>query len=132
MTRVPATTDDRLAVEAVVSLYLDGLYEGDATKLARAFHPTSALTSVGADGALAVVPRDKWLDMVKSRPSPKASGLKRHDHILAVDLAGPNMAFVKVKCAIPPRFFTDQLNLLKIDGQWQIAQKIFMTETVDA
>ena len=38
------------------------------------------------------------------------------------------MAFVKVKCAIPPKFFTDQLSLLKIDGRWQIAQKVFMTE----
>jgi hypothetical protein len=38
------------------------------------------------------------------------------------------MAYVKLKCAIPPRFFTDQLSLLKIDGRWQIAQKVFMTE----
>jgi hypothetical protein len=29
---------------------------------------------------------------------------------------------------IPPRFFTDQLSLLKIDGSWQIAQKVFSTE----
>jgi len=32
------------------------------------------------------------------------------------------------KCAIPPRFFIDQLSLLKIDGRWQIAQEVFMTE----
>jgi hypothetical protein len=35
---------------------------------------------------------------------------------------------VKLNCAIPPRFFTDQLSLLKIDGRWQIAQKVFATE----
>jgi hypothetical protein len=35
---------------------------------------------------------------------------------------------VKLACAIPPRFFTDMLSFLKIDGQWQIAQKVFMTE----
>ena len=26
------------------------------------------------------------------------------------------------------RYFTDLLSLLKIDGRWQVAQKVFMTE----
>jgi hypothetical protein len=26
---------------------------------------------------------------------------------------------------IPPRYFTDYLNLLKIDGRWVVAQKVF-------
>lgn len=114
-------------IEAVVKTYLDGLYEGDTEKLAQAFHPTSALTQ-WFDGSLKIVPRDQWLDAVRSRPSPKKQGLPRHDHVLTIDLVGPSMAFVKVKCAIPPRFFTDQLNLLKINGRWQVAQKVFMTE----
>jgi hypothetical protein len=122
-------SDDLKAIEAVVKTYLDGLYEGDADKLATAFHPTSALTSIGADGKLAVTPRDQWLDAVRTRPSAKKQGLARGDHVLAVDLAGPTMAFVKVKCQLPPRFFTDQLSLLKIDGRWQVAQKVFQTET---
>jgi Putative lumazine-binding len=44
-------------------------------------------------------------------------------------VAGPTMAFVKVKCQIPPRYFVDQLSLLKINGHWQAAQKVFQTET---
>jgi hypothetical protein len=32
---------------------------------------------------------------------------------------------VKLKCAIPPRYFTDYLCFLKVEGKWQIAQKIF-------
>ena len=36
---------DIKAVEATVRTYLDGLYEGDAEKLAHVFHPTSALTT---------------------------------------------------------------------------------------
>ena len=118
---------DRAAVEAVVQTYLDGLYEGDATKIASAFHPTSALAQAH-EGQIQITPRDVWLDAVRKRPSPKANGLARHDEVLQIDIAGPTMAFVKLKCAIPPRFFTDQLSLLKIDGRWQIAQKIFQTE----
>jgi Putative lumazine-binding len=122
-------TNDVKIIEGVIQSYLDGLYEGDAGKIASVFHPTSALTSVTNDGELVVTPRDKWLDRVRERSSPKQQGLPRHDQVLTVDLIGPTMAYVKLKCAIPPRFFTDQLSLLKIDGRWQIAQKVFITET---
>ena len=37
-------SQERQAIEKAVQTYLDGLYEGDAEKLARVFHPTSALT----------------------------------------------------------------------------------------
>jgi hypothetical protein len=62
-------------------------------------------------------------------PSPsKSNGLARDDAILIIDQSGPTTAFVKVKCQIPPRYFTDYLNLLKIDGTWRVAQKVFATE----
>ena len=121
-------TDEVKIIEGVIQTYLDGLYESDAGKIASVFHPTSALTSVTNDGELVVTPRDKWLDKVRARPSPKKQGLSRHEKVLKVDLISPTMAYVKLNCAIPPRFFTDQLSLLKIDGRWQIAQKVFMTE----
>ena len=121
-------TDDTRAIEGVIQTYLDGLYEGDAAKIGSAFHQTSALTSISEAGELAITPRDVWLENVRNRPSPKQRGLSRHDEVLSIDLVGPTMAFVKLRCAIPPRFFTDQLSLLKIDGHWQIAQKVFMTE----
>ncbi len=124
-------TDDIRSIEGVIQAYLDGLFESDADKIASAFHPTSALTSVGDQGELVITPRDQWLDNVRKRPSPKQRGLPRSDQVLAIDLVGPTMAYVKLKCAIPPRFFTDQLSLLKIDGRWQIAQKSFMTELRD-
>jgi hypothetical protein len=121
-------TDHVKTIEGVIQCYLDGLYESDADKIAGVFHPTSALTSVTGEGELVITPRDSWLDKVRARPSPKQQGLSRHDQVLAIDLISPTMAYVRLKCAIPPRFFTDQLSLLKIDGRWQIAQKVFMTE----
>ena len=117
-------SDDRQAIEAAAKLYLDGLYEGDTEKLAAVFHPTSALT-YEAEGGISILPRDEWLKAVKARPSPQSQGLPRHDEILVIDQSSPTTAFVKLKCAIPPRFFTDYLNFLKIDGRWQVAQKVF-------
>jgi hypothetical protein len=120
---------DRAAIEATIKDYFDGLYDGDADKLARVFHPTSALTSIAPqDGTLQVMPRDTWLEWVKTRPSPRKSGLARDDAILSLDQPGPTMAFVKVKCQIPPRYFVDQLSLLKIEGRWQVVQKVFQTD----
>ena len=121
-------TDDIGAIEGVIQTYLDGLYENDPEKLASIFHPTSALTSLTKDGEVVVTPRDAWLDIVRKRQSPKLQGLAREDHILTIDLVGSEMAFVKLKCQIPPRYFTDQLSLLKIGGRWQIAQKVFVAE----
>jgi hypothetical protein len=125
-------SDDRTLIESVIQTYLDGLYESDADKLARAFHPTSALTTITADGTLDILPRDAWLDWIRTRQSPKNRGLERSDQVLTIDIVGPTMAFVKLKCAIPPRFFTDQLSLLRIDGRWQVAQKVYMTEVREA
>jgi hypothetical protein len=120
-------SQDRTDIEAVVQTYLDGLYEGDVDKLAAAFHPTSSLT-YEENGVLTPLPRDRWLEAVRERPSPKARGLPRQDRILQIDQASPTAAFVKLQCAIPPRYFTDYLSLLKVEGRWQVAQKVFATE----
>jgi ketosteroid isomerase-like protein len=119
---------DEAQIRAAVQTYFDGLYDGDADKLASVFHPTSALTQ-SLEGKIIVTPREQWLAAVRSRPSARSQGLARDDAILSVDIAGPTMAFVKVKCQLPPRYFIDQLSFLKIDGRWQIAQKVFQTET---
>src|SRR4029077_6347845 len=96
-------SDDVTAITTAVKTYLDGLYEGDADKLASVFHPTSALTWE-ENGVLTPLPRDQWLEAVRNRPRAKARGLPRQDDILQIDQASPTMAFVKLKCAIPPRF----------------------------
>ena len=121
--------EDIKAIESATRTYLDGLYEGDVDKLASVFHPTSALTAAREDGTIQITPRDQWLDAVRNRTSPQAAGLQRDDHILTIDLVGPTLALVKVKCQMPPRYFTDLLSLLKIESRWQVVQKVFMTET---
>ncbi len=120
---------DIKAVEATVRTYLDGIYEGNIDKLSHVFHPSSALTTVREDGSIQATARDDWFDVVRNRQSPQALGLQRDDHILTLDLVGPTLALVKVKCQMPPRYFTDLLSLLKVESRWQIVQKVFMTET---
>lgn len=118
---------DIAAISAATQTYLDGLYEGDADKLASVFLPTSELTQ-SFDGELKITARDIWLEAVRGRPAPEAAGPARHDQILTIDLISDNLAHVKLKCAIPPRFFTDILSFVKISGEWKIAQKVFTTD----
>ena len=118
---------DRAAIAQTIQTYFDGLYEGDADKLASVFHESSALTWE-QDGRISVLPRDGWLKAVRERPSAKSGNLPRDDAILQIVQAGPTTAFVKVRCQIPPRYFHDYLNLLKVDGRWLVVQKVYAVE----
>jgi hypothetical protein len=123
----PLPTNDIREIERVVWTYLDGLHEGDTKKLGQAFHEVSHLYSVGGNG-IDDLPRAKWFEMLESRPSAKSRNLPRTDRILSIDQSGPEAAFVKVECSIPPRFFTDYLLLLKAGGMWRIVSKSFRTD----
>jgi hypothetical protein len=119
--------DDRAAIEKATQTYFDGLYEGDAEKLASVFHPTSRLT-YPQEGKLVEMTCEQWFASVRARPSAKSKGLPRDDMILILDQSGPATAFVKVRCQIPPLYFTDYLSFVKADGEWKVAQKVFATE----
>lgn len=110
--------------------YLDGLYEGDTAKLGQAFHEVSHLYSM-EKGGVADLPRGKWFEFVKGRPSAKSRGLERTDRIVSIDLSGPETAFVKLQCSIHPRYFTDYLLLLKLEQGWRIVSKSFRTDMRD-
>jgi hypothetical protein len=117
-------TPDRSSIEAVVQTYFDGLYEGDADKLASAFHPSADLRSVET-GELKVLTVPDWLAWVRKRPSAKAEGKPREDFIVTIDRSDDKTAFIKVRCQLPPRFFTDYLVAMKLADGWQIVSKSF-------
>jgi hypothetical protein len=81
------------------------------------------------DGEVVDLPRERWFEMVRNRPSPAASGLARDDRILMLDISGPETALVKVACQIPPRYFTDYLVLNRTKAGWKIVSKVYRTET---
>jgi hypothetical protein len=115
---------ERALIEAVIQTYFDGLYDGDVNKLRAIFAPTATLTFENR-GERITLTREEWLANVAARPKPRAQQLERDDALLLFDQAGPTTALVKVKCQIPPLYFTDYLALLKTDGRWMIVQKIY-------
>jgi hypothetical protein len=119
---------DLREIEQVLQTYFDGVFEGDTTKLALAFHEVAHLFGV-EDGKLMDMSRAQWFELLRGRESPQSRDLKRHDWVVQIDHSGPNTAFAKVHCQIPPRYFTDYLTLTRLDGGWKIVSKTYHTET---
>ena len=119
---------DRSTVESVIQLYFDGLYEGSADKLGAAFHPSADLRW-HEKGELNVVKVPHWLDMIRKRPSAKAQGQAREDVVVSVDRSDDATAFIKVRCQLPPRYFTDYLVAMKLADGWQIVSKSYRYDT---
>jgi hypothetical protein len=125
-----ALSYDRSTVETVIQHYFDGLYEGDADKLAAIFHPTADLRWV-SKGELQVLTLPDWMALVKKRASAKAEGKAREDFIVTIDRSDEATAFVKVRCQLPPRYFTDYLVAMKLNDGWQIVSKAYRCDTRD-
>jgi putative lumazine-binding protein len=120
-------TDIR-ALAAIAKTYCDAAYEMDADKFASIFDPSCSVTKTGEDGNVSVTPIETWLAAVRSMKAPKLQGLERHDEILSIDVVR-DLALLKLKLQIPPRYFTDMLSCLKVDGAWRIVQKVMTVET---
>jgi hypothetical protein len=115
-------------LEQALQSYFDGLYEGDTAKLEAVFHAEAHLFSV-TGGKLDDLPRAAWFDMLRNRPSAISRDLPRRDWVVQIDRSGPNTAFAKVQCQIPPRYFTDYLTFVKLAEGWRIVSKTFHTDT---
>ena len=111
-------------IEKVLRDYFDGFYASDVDLLRGVFHPNCHLLSA-TDGPLADDDMAAVYVRVSGRTPPAAVNQKRLDRVLSIDKAGPEAALAKVQIAIGPKLFTDYLNLLRIDGRWQIVSKIY-------
>jgi len=120
---------DVRALLAVAQVYFDAAYEMDADKFASIFHHSSSVTKIGEDGNVSVTPIEMWLAAVRNMQAPKRLGFERNDEILSIDVVR-ELALLKVKLHIQPRYFTDMLSCLKVNGTWKIVQKVMITESV--
>jgi hypothetical protein len=121
---------DRSTVEAVIADYFDGLYEGDADKLGRIFHPSADLRGQ-EQGELQVMTVPDWLERLRERPSAKAEGKPRRDFVVTIDRSDESTAFIKLRCQLPPRYFTDYLVAMKLSDGWQIVSKSYRYDLRD-
>lgn len=115
------------AIIAVLQDYFDGLYHSDTVRLRRVFDPAAHYTCATATPILHMAMPD-YFALVDERPSPASRGEKRTDRILSIEFAGPVTALARVECSIGPRFCTDLLTFIEVDGRWQVIAKVFHYE----
>jgi hypothetical protein len=119
-------TDTR-ALHALAQAYFDAAYEMNADRFASIFHPSSSVTKIDDDGNVSVTPIEAWLAAVRTIKAPKQLGLERRDEIVSLDVVR-ELALLKLKVQVPPRYFTDMLSCLKVNGTWKIVQKVMTAE----
>lgn len=119
---------DRAAVERAALDYIEGLYEGDPTKIERSVHPT--LTKLGfqredasADYAESPMTYEELIGFARwvkdSGNYPDASAPKE---VRVLDVQDQTAA-VKIRAW----WGTDYMHLAKIDGSWMILHVLWQT-----
>lgn len=117
-------TADFSAILDLCGRYHEALHRSDAVLLGSLFHDR-ALYAATTDGDIRFWSMEHYLLIVAARPSPASRGEPADGEVVTITFAGPNAALAQVRSSIGERFFTDFLSLVKIDGRWLIAAKVF-------
>ena len=109
------------AVRKPLQAYLQGHATGDARYIRQAFLPTAHVEGI-RDGRFLSRTADEYIAGFKGAPAPDEA--QRRRSIDQVDVNG-DAAMARVTLAYPSGSFTDYFVLLKVDGEWKIANKVW-------
>ena len=115
---------NRPAIEAMLSDYFDAMHTQDMDKFDRVFHKDVVLYSAQT-GELNRRPYDVYREAVVNRESPQSKGEARNEKIIMIDEISDTAALAKVQLEMFGGVMQDYLNLIHIDGRWQIISKIW-------
>ncbi len=108
-------------VRAALRHYLRGHATGQGSEHEQAFHEIANLYWVTDDG---LTTRSSEEYIAGASGQPAGNEAERSRWIDWVDISG-NAAIAKITLDYPGAYFTDYMQLLKIDGEWKIVNKIF-------
>lgn len=121
-------TDNAAAVTAVLSNYLNGVFNGDVDLLRSAFHP-QALVAGDVNGLPYFKTLDQYLDGVKNRKSPFELGEKFRMEILSIEIINM-IAVAKLRLPMFEFNYYDLLSLTKVNGEWVIVNKLLTNVSI--
>ena len=117
---------DEAAIRQTVQYYFDGGKNRDSVALRKAFHPEARML-FAKDGQLAVVPIGEYIARVAENKLKSGEVDSTRRRVTSVDVAG-DAAIARLELERPDAVLTDYMSLLKVDGRWQIVNKIFTRE----
>lgn len=113
---------DKDAVTATLMNYLEGGTNGESERVVAAFHPNATMQYIdNKTGEHKIVPIGDFLARVKQNDGKK---LDRTYKIVSMDIS-ETAANAKLEIDGGSYIFHDYMNLLKINGEWKIVNKIF-------
>lgn len=116
-----ATDTDRTAVRAAIEHYLRGHATGDASHMRRAFLPTAHIEGM-REGHFTSWTLDDYCDLFSGKPAEDEA--RRQRQIDVIDVTG-TAAMAKATLVHGAVTFTDYFVLLKVNGAWKIANKVY-------
>jgi hypothetical protein len=117
----PATDD--AGVRAALTHYLQGHATGDAAHMRKAFLPTAHIEGL-RDGKFVSMTLEEYCSRFPGKPAADEAARRRT--IDSVDITG-TAAMARVTLSHGPTTLRDYFVLLKVDGEWKIANKTFST-----
>lgn len=123
---VTAQKSDYEAVAETVNFYLDGGTNNDFETLKKAFHENATMKYITDEGYREVNALEFFSGMDASKPKQN-----RQTRIADITISG-HAANARLEIEYPTFTFIDYMNLLKIDGEWKIVNKIFYRKPATA
>ncbi len=108
------------AVIEGVRAYYDGMIQGDEALLTRAFHPRACIVG-HTDGALDWKKVEEFVVECQEYAARQGPRKSRLDHL---SFEG-DTALVTMSGDFAGTWYSDDLSMLKVDGQWCIVHKTF-------
>lgn len=122
----PAVADaDRDQITKTLTDYMEGVANGEPTKLKKAFHPDFNLYTITEDNELLIRSGEQYIAQIKL-----GEKIRRIGNIVSIDIEN-NVATAKMEILMPNfRLYTDYFLLLKYAGSWKIVQKSYTWKAV--
>jgi hypothetical protein len=116
-----ASEAEEIGVRAALEQYFRGHATGDGDEMRKAFLPTAHIEGL-RNGAFVSWTADEYSS--RFRGTPAADEAKRVRTIDRVDISG-TAASATATLIHGPTTFVDYFVLLKVDGEWKIANKVY-------
>ena len=117
-----AAQSDEAGVRAAINQYLRGHATGSPDEMRKAFLPTAHIEGI-RDGKFVSWTVDEYVSRFNGKPA--ADEASRRRRIDSVHLSG-TAAMAGATLVHGTTTFTDYFVLLKVNGEWKIANKVYM------
>jgi hypothetical protein len=118
---VAAQSSEEKAVRAAVEQYFRGHSTGSSAEMRKAFLPTAHVEG-NRDGKFVSWTAEEYSSRFSGKPA--ADEVSRRRTIDSVDVSG-SAAMARATLVHGATTFTDYFVLLKVDGEWKIANKVY-------